>query len=85
MASRTQTDRHTHASCNAVTLVWGSLRLAPIIHEHLLPSVNNIKPMTSMANIPLWNENIVIFFTKRLKMLCFTVDREQHGTKTSCV
>jgi len=24
-----QTDRHTHASCNAVTLVWGSLRLAP--------------------------------------------------------
>lgn len=56
-----------------------------IIHEHLLPSVNNIKPMTSMANIPLWNENIVIFFTKRLKMLCFTVDREQHGTKTSCV
>ena len=27
---RTQTDIHTHASCNAVTLVWGSLRLAPI-------------------------------------------------------
>ena len=26
----TQTDRHTHASRNAVTLVWGSLRLAPI-------------------------------------------------------
>ena len=31
-----QTDRHTyihthtHTSCNAVTLVWGSLRLAPI-------------------------------------------------------
>ena len=23
--------RHTHASCNAVPLVWGSLRLAPII------------------------------------------------------
>ena len=23
-------DRHTHASCNAVPLVWGSLRLAPI-------------------------------------------------------
>ena len=22
--------RHTHATCNAVTLVWGSLRLAPI-------------------------------------------------------
>ena len=26
----TQTDRHTHASCNAVTLVWGLLRLFPI-------------------------------------------------------
>jgi len=25
-----QTEIHTHASCNAVTLVWGSLRLAPI-------------------------------------------------------
>ena len=27
---------HLHASCNAVTLVWGSLRLAPIIQlfEH---------------------------------------------------
>ena len=25
-----QTDIHTHASRNAVTLVWGSLRLAPI-------------------------------------------------------
>ena len=24
-------NRHTHATCNAVTLVWGSLRLAPII------------------------------------------------------
>ena len=24
------TDIHTHASCNAVTLVWGLLRLAPI-------------------------------------------------------
>ena len=23
-------DIHVHASCNAVTLVWGSLRLAPI-------------------------------------------------------
>ena len=29
MASRRQTDLRTHASCNAVTLVWGSLRLAP--------------------------------------------------------
>ena len=25
-----QTDIHTHNFCNAVTLVWGSLRLAPI-------------------------------------------------------
>ena len=31
MASRMYADRHTHVSCNAVTLVWGSLRLAPII------------------------------------------------------
>ena len=27
-----QTDIHTHTSRSAVTLVWGSLRLAPIIH-----------------------------------------------------
>ena len=26
----THADRHIHASCNAVPLVWGSLRLAPI-------------------------------------------------------
>jgi len=26
-----RTAGHTHASCNAVTLVWGSLRLAPTI------------------------------------------------------
>ena len=30
MATSKLTDRHTHASCNAVLLVWGSLRLAPI-------------------------------------------------------
>ena len=30
MGANRQTDRHTHASRNAVTLVWGSLRLAPI-------------------------------------------------------
>ena len=30
MASRTQTDIHTYTSCNAVMLVWGSLRLAPM-------------------------------------------------------
>ena len=27
---RKQTNRHTHAPCNAVQLVWGSLRLAQI-------------------------------------------------------
>ena len=27
----TNTDRHTHASCIAVSLVWGSLRLALLI------------------------------------------------------
>ena len=30
MAANRQTDRHTHACAQAVTLVWGSLRLAPI-------------------------------------------------------
>ena len=29
MYGHTQTDRHTHGSCNAVLLVWGSLRLTP--------------------------------------------------------
>ena len=43
---RRQTDIHTHASCNAVTLVWGSLRLAPINyrtaqdHTYFLNKVN---------------------------------------------
>ena len=27
-----QRNRHTHASCNAVLLVWGSLSLAPVKH-----------------------------------------------------
>ena len=27
------TSRHTHASCNAVLLVWGSLRLIPIMAD----------------------------------------------------
>ena len=27
-------DIHVHVSCNAVTLVWGSLRLAPIMCQH---------------------------------------------------
>ena len=30
MAANVQTNQHTHASCNAVPLVWGSLRLTPI-------------------------------------------------------
>ena len=30
MATRKQTYTHTHATRNAITLVWGSLRLAPI-------------------------------------------------------
>ena len=29
MAASKPTDRHTDASCNAVPLVWGSLRLTP--------------------------------------------------------
>ena len=27
--------KHTHASCNAVPLVWGSLRLTPIINTYI--------------------------------------------------
>ena len=34
MAANRQTDIHT-TSANAVTLVWGSLRLAPIIHDYM--------------------------------------------------
>ena len=30
MATRKHTNTHTHATRNAITLVWGSLRLAPI-------------------------------------------------------
>jgi len=28
--ARKQASKHTHTSANAITLVWGSLRLAPI-------------------------------------------------------
>ena len=31
MAANRQTNRHTHARAQAVTLVWASLRLAPIM------------------------------------------------------
>ena len=31
--AHTQTYIHTHASSNAVTLGWGSLRLAPIMNN----------------------------------------------------
>ena len=31
MQASKQADIHTHASCNTVPLVWGLLRLAPII------------------------------------------------------
>ena len=34
-----QADIHTHVR-NAVTLVWGSLRLAPIIHPSTVDMVN---------------------------------------------
>ena len=39
----TQTCKHTHASCIAVSLVWGSLRLAPIILLIIHHSWNTIK------------------------------------------
>ena len=32
--------KHTHARDNAVTLVWGSLRLAPIIADAAIYGVN---------------------------------------------
>ena len=32
-----QASRHTHASCNAVPLVWDSLRLAPVTDTRLVP------------------------------------------------
>ena len=42
---RKQTYIHTHASCNAVTLVWGSLRLAPIT-----PSFTNALEIQKESN-----------------------------------
>ena len=45
--------RHTHASCNAVPLVWGSLRLAPIIAfvTHLV--LNNMHDFWHHARVLL--------------------------------
>ena len=48
-ASTSIADTHTHVR-NAVTLVWGSLRLAPI----------NIKLQTGVPDIWLHNYNIVV-------------------------
>ena len=39
----TQTDRHTHASSNAVPLVWDSLRLAPLNVHSVIPFKYSIK------------------------------------------
>jgi len=44
---QTQTGIHTHASCNAVPLVWGSLRLAPI--SFTVPSMHRV--YTNLDNL----------------------------------
>ena len=41
---------HTHASCNAVTLVWSSLRLAPISQDELQSM--HLKPRTASVSKP---------------------------------
>ena len=46
MASRTYRTIHVHAFCNAVTLVWGSLRLVPTT---LLNPVSVIVTMLAMT------------------------------------
>ena len=46
MATRKQTDIHTHASCNAVMLAWGLLRLVPITCK--------LYTVQSWASQPLW-------------------------------
>ena len=48
---RTYADRHTHASCNAVTLVWGSLRLAPI--NSMLKSIGGFDVCPFEGGCPL--------------------------------
>ena len=40
-----QTDRHTHMSCNAVMLVWGSLRLAPMKNPPLVLGLLRLTPI----------------------------------------
>ena len=49
---RGQTDIHT-TSANAVTLVWGSLRLAPIINKRVL---------TESACFKITNKSIMLLF-----------------------
>ena len=54
MASRTyQTYTYVHVTCNAVTLVWGSLRLAPITlacgMECWWPTVTSTSVMTYLT------------------------------------
>ena len=63
----TQTYKHTHATRNAITLVWGSLRLAPINHDYrnsLFVRCKNIfgrrkRTKIFYTNIILPNENFL--------------------------
>ena len=59
------TSRHTHASCNAVLLVWGSLRLAPImadLHQLIRAKIRMVSKQqhgigTGMELEQKWNWN----------------------------
>ena len=61
-----QTYIHTSTTpANAVTLVWGSLRLAPIVHKLR----NWLAPFTAylrfFSSIKLWNEVLLCKFGMR--------------------
>ena len=44
-------NRHTHVSCNAVTLVWGSLRLTPIIIFNQIHLPIELQPETHLVQL----------------------------------
>ena len=56
MAANRQTYIHTHV-CNAVTLMWGSLRLTPII---ILMNVQNMTIHVKVCHVKL-NKKVSIY------------------------
>ena len=72
-------DIHVHASCNAVTLVWGSLRLTPIryLDLQLHPIAAKDEHTTSFqnCNFSLLKSALVTSFIQAVEIDCTTMGK----------